>query len=347
MIKPQKLNPGDRVAAISLSWGGPGTFPARYQAGKRQLEEEFGVTVVETRHALREASWLQRNPRARADDLMEAFADSSIKAVLATIGGDDSIRTLPYVDLDVLRSHPKIFLGFSDTTITHIACLNAGLTSFYGPAVMTSFAENRGMFRYVVDAVRRALFSSEPIGRIEPATEGWTVEYLEWTQPENQQRQRARQPSTGWRFLQGAGCHRGRLVGGCLDSLERLRGTAVWPAPDVWRGALLFWETSEEAPPPSAVRDELRTYAAMGILHQLSGILFGRPGGNVPPERFEEYDRVFTQVLAEEENLADLPVVTRMDFGHTDPVLVLPYSVEAEVDCDRREITILEAGVVD
>lgn len=39
MIKPARLQAGARVAAVSLSWGGPGTFPHRYEAGKRQLEK--------------------------------------------------------------------------------------------------------------------------------------------------------------------------------------------------------------------------------------------------------------------------------------------------------------------
>ena len=48
MIKPKILHPGSLIAAISLSWGGPGTIPHRYQIGKQQFEEEFGVTVIET-----------------------------------------------------------------------------------------------------------------------------------------------------------------------------------------------------------------------------------------------------------------------------------------------------------
>src|SRR5689334_10072028 len=117
MIKPAKLVPGDTVATISLSWGGAHRFPDRYQAGKRQLEDAFGLRVVESRYALREDSWLARNPQARAEDLMEAFADRSIRAVISTIGGEDSIRILPYLDLAVLRDNPKIFMGYSDTTI--------------------------------------------------------------------------------------------------------------------------------------------------------------------------------------------------------------------------------------
>ena len=67
--------PGDRIAAISLSWGGPGAIPHRYEIGKKQFSDEFAVEVVETRHALRDPTWLARNPKARADDLLEAFAD--------------------------------------------------------------------------------------------------------------------------------------------------------------------------------------------------------------------------------------------------------------------------------
>src|SRR4051794_24882965 len=146
MIKPPKLNPGDKVAAITLSWGGAGLMPHRYEAGKRQLQDEFGLTVVETPHALHDPDWISRNPQARVDDLMQAFADPTIKAIISMIGGEDSVRILPYIDLDVIRTHPKIFMGYSDTTVTHFACWKAGLSSFYGPSFMAGFAENAGMF---------------------------------------------------------------------------------------------------------------------------------------------------------------------------------------------------------
>ncbi len=346
MIKPPKLHPGDKVAAISLSWGGPGTIPSRYAVGKRQLEEEFGVTVVETAHALRDDTWLSRNPQARADDLMTAFADPAIKAIISTIGGDDSIRTLPYMDLDVIRANPKIFMGYSDTTISHFVCLKAGLVSFYGPTFMSGFAENCGMFPYMVGSVRKTLFSTDPIGTIEPNNAGWTVEHLAWEIPENQQRRRKLSPSTGWRFLQGSGIQHGHLVGGCIEVVDWLRGTDFWPDAAFWQDAILFLETSEDAPSPQAVLWYLRTYAALGILDKLSGILFARPGGGVDPETFAEYDKVLLQVVAQEEGLSSLPIITNMDFGHTDPMFVLPYGVQAEIDCDNQQLSIVESAVV-
>jgi muramoyltetrapeptide carboxypeptidase LdcA involved in peptidoglycan recycling len=347
MIKPKKLEPGDKVAAISLSWGGPGTCPHRYEAGKRQLEKAFGVTVVETPHALRSASWLEENPQARAEDLMEAFRDPSIEAIISTIGGDDSIRLLPYLDLEVIRSNPKIFMGYSDTTITHMACFAAGLVSLYGPSIMAGFGENGGLFAYMVDSVRRTLFSAEPVGVVEPNLHGWTAEFLDWAEPENQSRRRKLNPSGGWNYLQGEGIRRGHLIGGCIEVLDWLRGTTIWPGAEVWQDAILFLETSEEAPSPMAVLRVLRAFAALGVLKQLSGILLGRPGGEVPPERFGEYDEVILQVVAEEEGLMELPIVTGMDFGHTDPMFVLPYGVQAEIDCDRQRLAIVEAAVVD
>ena len=122
--------------------------------------------------------------------------------------------------------------------------------------------------------------------------------------------------STGWHFLQGRGVQRGHLIGGCFEVLDWLRGTDFWPQTDVWRDAILFLGTSEDAPSPDVVKYGLRTYAALGILPRLSGLLFARPGGPVPPEKFEEYDQVLLQVVAEEAGLTDLPLITGMDFGH-------------------------------
>ncbi|MCY3744054.1 MAG: LD-carboxypeptidase [Candidatus Poribacteria bacterium] len=344
-IKPKILRPGSRIAAISLSWGGPGTVRYRYEIGKRQFEEEFGVTVTETAHALRDADWLAKNPEARADDLMAAFADETIDGIISTIGGEDSIRTLPYIDLDLIRKNPKVFMGFSDTTISHAACFKAGIVSFYGPSFMAGFAENCGMFPYMVDSVRRTLFSAEPIGVIEPNRKEWTVEYLPWENPENQSIRRKLNPCEGWRFHQTDGIAEGELFGGCVDVLDWLRGTDYFSAAGDLQGAVLFLETSEEGLPPSFLARFVRCLAAMDILDGLSGILLGRPGGGVDPDTFAEYDDALCKTIREEFGLNDMPIVTNMDFGHTDPMFVVPIGTKVRIDSAKQEITIDEAGV--
>ena len=346
-MKPQMLRPGSRIAAISLSWGGPGTMPYRYEIGKQQFEEAFGVTVIETEHALRDADWLARNPKARADDLMAAFVDKTIDGIISTIGGEDSIRTLPYLDLDLIRNNPKVFMGFSDTTISHAACFKAGIVSFYGPSFMAGFAENGGMFPYMVDAVRRTLFSPEPIGVVKPNRAGWTVEHLPWENPENQSIRRKLNPCTDWKFHQNEGVVEGQLFGGCVEVLDWLRGTDYFPTAADLQGAVLFLETSEEAPPPSFLTRFVRCLAAMGILEGLSSILLGRPGGGVDPATFDEYDDALCKTVREAYGLNDMPIVTNMDFGHTDPMFVIPIGMKVRIDSAKQEIAIDEAAVIE
>ena len=345
MIKSERLRRGGRVAAVSLSWGGPGAFPHRYAAGKRQFEEEFGVAVTETAHALRDPDWLARNPQARADDLMAAFADPGVDGIISTIGGDDSIRLLPYLDTDVIRTNPKVFMGYSDTTVTHCVCRAAGLVSFYGPSFMAGFGENGGMFPYMVESVRRTLFDGRPIGALAPNEGGWTVEHLDWADPSNQPVARKLNPCTGWVFHQQEGVAEGTLFGGCVEVLDWLRGTAVFPSPDSLDGAILFLETSEEAAPPELLARFIRSLAANDCLQPLAGILLGRPGGQIDPAQFPVYADTLCRTVREEYGLRDLPIVSNVDFGHTDPMMVLPLGVRMRIDSGRGELSIPEAAV--
>jgi muramoyltetrapeptide carboxypeptidase LdcA involved in peptidoglycan recycling len=345
LIKPPALHTGDRVAIVSPSWGGPSVFSARYEAGKKRLEEIFGLQVVEMPHTRGPAQFLFDHPKARADDLMQAFADPSIKGIFASIGGEDSIRLLPYLDFDLMRKNPKVFMGYSDTTILHFACLKAGLSSFYGPSVMVEFAENVAMLPYVVESLRKTVFSADEVGEV-PQAEQWTDEFLDWANPENQNRKRSLRPAQGWQVMQGEGkLVSGPLIGGCIDVFGMAAGTALWPAPDLWRGALVFLETSEEAPAVPMFKRWLRNMGAMGIFDQAAAILLGRPC-NVPAEEISRYDTALMAVVAGEFGKREIPIMTQMDFGHTSPIFTIPYGARAEVDTARKILKILEPGVV-
>jgi len=343
--KPPMLMAGDRVAIVTPCWGGPSVFPHRYEAGKQQLKDALGLDVIEMPHARADAAWLDANPKARADDLMAAFVDPEVKGIIASIGGDDTIRLIPHVDLNVIAENPKAFLGYSDTTVIGFLCLKAGLISFYGPTIMSGFAENGGPSEYMISAVKNVLFSDQPAGPIRANREGWTVERLDWSDPGNQNRRRVLQPSSGPRVLRGTGEVQGRLIGGCAETIETLKGTEWWPPLDYWRGAILFYETSEEQPSPVQVGRWLRNFAAQGILQVINGILLARPGGyGLPLCDHASYDAAVLQAL-NEAGLDRLAVLANLDFGHTDPIFTLPFGAQAEIDCDKTELTLLESAV--
>lgn len=110
LIKPNRLQPGDIVATVSPSWGGAGDpeIRWRYEQGVKRLEEVFGLMVIPMPNSLKGSEFIYNNPQARAEDLMTAFKDARVKAIIANIGGEDSIRLLPHIDFNVIRESPKI-----------------------------------------------------------------------------------------------------------------------------------------------------------------------------------------------------------------------------------------------
>ncbi|MFT4310231.1 MAG: hypothetical protein ACMXYC_01215 [Candidatus Woesearchaeota archaeon] len=149
-------------------------------------------------------------------------------------------------------------------------------------------------------------------------------------------------PNNGWHWLQGNNTVQGELFGGCIDVLEFMKSTIYWPKPTFWKGKILFFETSEDKPSPAQVKYMLRNYATQGVFNQIAGLLFGRPR-NYTPQENKELDDAIIQIVQGEANNHTLPIVTNMDFGHTDPQWILPLGIKAQLDCTKKEFTLLEA----
>ncbi len=342
MLKPKQLELGDKVAIVSLSWGGLGDADLihKYHIAKSRLENDFGLVVVPMPNALRGSEFVANHPELRAKDLMDAFTDHSISAIFCAIGGDDTIRTLPYINFDVIRSNPKIFMGYSDSTINHLMMYKAGLVSFYGPSVMCEFGEYVQMFDYTKRAVTNTLFNDTADYLIESSKE-WSEDWIPWEEKNLNVAHTLQPDKHGHEVLQGSGIVSGHLLGGCIDVFMMAIGTSIWPSLDKWAGAILFVETSEEKPSPDFVKYTLRNLAAQGILKVLNGIIVGKPQGEV---FYEEYKSVIKQVVADEEQLISLPIFYNVNFGHARPIGVLPYGIMTQLDCQNKTITLLESA---
>ncbi len=342
LVKPQRLNRGDKIATVSLSWGGAGDtdFLWRYNLGKKRLQEQFGLEVVEMSNTLKGSSYLYHHPEKRAEDLMAAFSDTSIKAIFTCIGGAESVRMLPYIDFDIIKNNPKIFIGYSDTTITHFICIKANLSSFYGASILAELAENVKIFDYTAHWLEKTLFDASPIGLI-PAAEEWTGERIEWIES-NASIAKTMVKNQGYEFLQGNGVTQGRLIGGCIEVMEMIKGTSLWPPNEIFEDAILFLETSEDMPKPIYVEHWLRNYGSQGILQKAKAIVFGKP---YQEKYYNEYKTSIMKIVSELE-LYNLPIVYNMSFGHNEPMICLPYGAMAEIDCDKKTFSIIEPGVV-
>ncbi len=345
MIKPKRLKRGDKIAVVSLSWGGLGDacFLHRYDIAKERLEKEFGLRAVCMPHALKGSEFVAAHPELRAKDLMDAFLDPAIAGIFCAIGGDDTIRLLPHIDFSIIRDNPKIFMGYSDSTINHFMMYKAGLVSFYGPSVMGEFGEYVKMFDYTIQAVEDVLFGKWDSYSL-LSSEEWADDDIFWQESNRNKLHAMKKETHGYEVLQGTGTVRGHLLGGCLDVFMMAVGTSIWPPLEAWKDAILFVETSEEKPSPEFVTWTFRNLAAQGILQVIQGILVGKPQGET---YYEEYKRSITQVVADEEHLRELPIFYNVNFGHAKPIGVLPYGITAELDCRNKTIRFLECPTVE
>ena len=239
--------PGDTVAIVSPSWGGPSIFPHVYENGLKVLRN-FGLIIKEYPSARAAEEFLAYNPQARAKDINDAFADIHVKAVFASIGGEDSVRILPFLNKETIRSNPKILMGYSDTT-TILSFINQlGIVTFHGPSIMAGFSQVESLPKEFSNHIQQMLFF--PQDCIEYVSFGSYCDgYPDWSNVHNVGKINELKHDTGWRFIQGNGAVTGELYGGCIEVLESLNGTDFWPEKEFWNGKVLFFETSEENPP--------------------------------------------------------------------------------------------------
>jgi muramoyltetrapeptide carboxypeptidase LdcA involved in peptidoglycan recycling len=338
-LKPERLHIDDTVAIISPSWGGPSVFPHIYELGLGLLQR-WGLHVVEYPTARMAAAELAAKPELRAADFNRAFEDPKVKAIIASIGGDDSHRILPFLDAGLIAANPKILMGYSDTSTLHTFCQQFGLVTLHGPSIMAGFAQMAAMPDYAAH-VKAMLFRPTETHRYLPYA-AYSDGYPDWRTEAKAGQVNEPRTHEGWRLLQGQGAVEGRLFGGCLDVFAGLRGGAFWPSGDFWRDRILFIETSEEAPGPALVADMLREWGRDGIWERAAALLVGRAARYDDAAKLA-LDRMLVEIVAGECGRPDLPIVTNMDFGHTDPQFVLPQGIGARLDCTELSFSLTES----
>ena len=342
LIYPAKPRPGDKIAVVSPSGGLPGVFPLPYELGLRRLREEFGLVPVEY-----PATRRMGVPAAdRAADLHAAFADPQVKAVIASIGGDDQITVLPHLDAGLIQANPKPFFGYSDNTNLLAYLWSLGIAAFHGGSVMVELGRPGEMHPMTAASLRAALFTSGEYDL--PEADSYRDVDRDWADPATFEGPPSVQECTGWTWRGGDQVVEGPTWGGDLEIVSWLlmADRCVSPAP-AYRGAVLLLETSEELPSDIEVYRILRNMGERGLLQEFAAIMVGRPKAwsfehpNTPDQKAEYAARQREAILqATARYNPDAMIVFDVDFGHTDPQLVIPYGGRVRLDGPARRITV-------
>jgi muramoyltetrapeptide carboxypeptidase LdcA involved in peptidoglycan recycling len=320
-------------------------FPDVHELSMRVLRDELGREPVE----LPTTRQVGASPEARAADVMAAFADPSIRAVLASIGGDDQITVLPHLDPAVVRADPKPFLGYSDNTNLLNWLWNLGVVGYHGGSTLVHLARPGGTHPVSMASLRYALFGegADSEGRFEIAPVAtFSDRHPDWSDLSTLVEPLPVTDEPGWLWHRSDQVVSGRTWGGNLEILHWNLAADRWIRPvEDYAGSVLLLETSEEMPPAEEVYRMLRNAGERGLLAQFPALVVAKPKawsreGDQEAEqtacfRADQYAAVLRAVR---EYNPDAMVVCGPDFGHTDPQYVLPYGGRVTIDGPARRL---------
>jgi len=245
----------------------------------------------------------------RLAELHGLFADDAVAGIVCARGGAGAGWLLPRLDAELLRAHPKAFIGYSDITLLHLYLNRLGLVTFHGPMVAWELATG---------AFDRASFLSAVTGEGGP--------YV--SDPDDLV---ALRPGTA----------EGVLRGGCLSLLAVAAGTP-WALEAGGEPVLLFLEDVDEK--PYRIDRLLMQLRLSGALEGVAGIVFGDMKGCAPAL---DADYALEDVILEALAGVDVPIALGLSSGHTrHPFVTLPFGVRARLACggDAR-FEVLERAV--
>jgi len=340
LVHPPKARPGDKVAVVSPSFAAPGVAPAVHEQAMRRLTEVTQLFPVEYPTTRRVGA----SPQDRAADLNAAFAAPEIRAVLATIGGEDQITVVPHLNPELVRADPKPFIGYSDNTNLLSWLWTQGVAGFYGGSTQVQLGPGPAVDPCHRRALRAALLTGE---RLEVTDPGESEDISkDWADPAALTEYGDREPTEPWSWSGPARTVTGRTWGGCIEVVQWILTAGRFPPdPVVLDGGVLMLETSEEIISAQEFGWILRSLGERGLFAAVRAVLVARP----PASSFENQPSAAERAAyrAQQRDVA-VEVVTRYNpdavvcvgvpFGHTRPQWILPYGGEVTIDGVERKI---------
>jgi muramoyltetrapeptide carboxypeptidase LdcA involved in peptidoglycan recycling len=341
LISPPKARAGDKIAVVSAAFAAPAVAPAVHEQALERLASLTGLVPVEYPTTRR----LGASARDRADDLNTAFGDPEVRAVIATIGGDDQITVIPHLDPDVVTVDPKPFLGYSDNTNLLSWLWTHGVAGFYGGSTQVQLGPGPGVDRVHELSLRAALLDG---GTLEITEPGESEDFgRDWADPRALTEYGDREPTEPWTWAGPARSVTGRTWGGCIDSFSWLLMAGRFPTdPAVLADGILLVETSEELIPAREFGRILRALGERGILDAVAGAVVARPPTSdftVRPSaderRAKRDEQRDTAIETVQRYNAEAVIVVGPPFGHTRPQWILPYGGFLTIDGASRRLT--------
>ncbi|PEF38681.1 S66 family peptidase [Bacillus wiedmannii] len=330
-ILPPPIKRGDTLALFSPSSPGERKFPLQYEYGKKMLRK-MGYRLIDTYNKSETSDYRSSSPKNRSEQIHKLMKDNSVKGILCNIGGYNTIEMLPYLDFDLIKSHPKFICGYSDSSVLLNAIFyRSHLVTFHGPMVISSFGEYPAPFDFTVEQFQYMAQQTIQTPYNFPNPDVWTDEFIDWTGPNWGTQTKTLHQNLGPKWIyKSQEPKQGILVGGNTDSLLNIINTEFLEIP---YGSILFIEDTSV----SLERWAMLIWALKirGIFQRINGLLIGKIEG-MPAVTKSKMKNIILEI-AEIENL-DIPIVAELDIGHTAPMLCLPIGSIIKLDSNNESL---------
>lgn len=307
MLKPKVLKSGDTIGIIAPA--SPSTEKkvklVQEQMAALGYRVKFGQSCYETH------GYLAGSDALRAEDINHMFKDKEVQGIICLRGGYGTMKILHKLDLEAIKSNPKVFVGYSDITSLHLAMNQmCNLVTFHGPMAASDIS--KGLDDFTKDSFFKVISKSEAVGLIKNPKDSRMICLVE-------------------------GEARGRIVGGNLALITATMGT---PYEIDTKGKLLFLEDIGEV--PYRIDRMLTQLALAGKFDDAAGIILGDFNNCEAPQGEESLS--FMEVLEEILIPYGKPTIYNLQVGHCSPMITLPLGVEAVLKAAETKLYIEEVA---
>lgn len=317
LIKPKKLNKGDTIGLIT-----PGSSLSRNTFEKAIFNiENFGFKVKYSNNMRVKKGFLAGTDKQRLDDLHNMFKDPNVDGIVCARGGYGSGRLLSFIDYDMIKSNPKVLIGYSDITALLLAIHKmTGLVCFHGPVGVSNFTD------FTSTQFEKVLMNGKSKVKIE-IPEQWDK----------------KTENTYKTIKILGGKTTGTLVGGNLTLLSTAMGT---PYDMDFDGKIVFIEEIGES--PYRIDRILTQLLNSGKLDNARGLALGifNDCEIKPTNPNFNLSLSLKEVLLDRLSKLNMPVIYGLPIGHIDDNATLPFGINAELDVDAGKLTILDNAVI-
>ena len=326
---PAKLKKGDEVRVIAPSRS---MVILREDCKKIATErlEALGLKVTFGKYVMEaDSDYLCTSVEHRVEDLNEAFKDKNVKAILTVIGGFNSNQMLDYIDYEAIKENPKIFCGFSDiTALSNSIYAKTGLVTYSGPHY-SSFGMLKG-FEYTLEYFKKMFFEDKEIeikSSKDWSDDAWFID----------QENREFIKNDGM-FVINEGEAEGEIVGGNLCTLNLLQGTEYMPNIE---NKILFLEDDDMAGKIYLMEFDrnLQSLIHMPEFKTVKALVLGRS-----QKATDMTKEKWIKLIKNKQELANIPVIAGVDFGHSTPIITFPIGGDARLKAKDNNIELYIKG---